>query len=668
MKKIKNKLILIFVSLSIMCVLILGVSSYYYGTKIIKKEITKSIDKTITQLDASIYEFLNEFQTSLNMFSNTELVKEVVNEEKDYPKTMQLFKSFKESKPAAAFVYFGPKKVLSGNKKLVTWPDSNLKLAKDPKWLATERTWYKDAIAKDGQIVWSKPYIDTTTKLPMITLSKSVKDSTNSVSGVMAIDLYLKDLSEKVTTFKTIDKSKIWVVNKSGDNYTILSSTDKEENNQLIKDNDLIKKIYEGDNGNFSNKNNYVIYKTNKLTDWKIVEFVDKSVFTDSMNGISYLVFIISIISLIISIIVAIPVSNKISNPIVKLSKLLNEVEKGNLNVKSNIKSNDEIGILSNCFNHMVDNMGNLINKSQETTQYLMKSSNSLSETTGQISVSAEEISKTIEDVAKGVGEQEKSSNDLVTEVSDLSSKIETASNHSNEIKVESDAIKSFASKGSITVENLHSKSEEITSSVKSILTTISMLQKRSKDIGNIIHVINGISDQTTLLALNASIEAARAGEAGKGFAVVAEEVRKLSEQSATSTSEISNIIEDIQQEIEKSVLAIQKTDTIVLSNKEIMKETQEFFNNIVNKIIQISDGITSVNNIILNMENSKNLLISKIDSIANVSSLTAAASEEICATIQEQSAVTVSVHQEVQELQSLADELKESVSVFTVN
>lgn len=170
------------------------------------------------------------------------------------------------------------------------------------------------------------------------------------------------------------------------------------------------------------------------------------------------------------------------------------------------------------------------------------------------------------------------------------------------------------------------------------------MLQKRSKDIGNIIHVINGISDQTTLLALNASIEAARAGEAGKGFAVVAEEVRKLSEQSATSTSEISNIIEDIQQEIEKSVLAIQKTDTIVLSNKEIMKETQEFFNNIVNKIIQISDGITSVNNIILNMENSKNLLISKIDSIANVSSLTAAASEEICATIQEQSAVTVSV------------------------
>ncbi|WNS76066.1 methyl-accepting chemotaxis protein [Bacillus sp. DTU_2020_1000418_1_SI_GHA_SEK_038] len=271
-------------------------------------------------------------------------------------------------------------------------------------------------------------------------------------------------------------------------------------------------------------------------------------------------------------------------------------------------------------------------------------------------------------EVSTGATEQAHNTNHLAEEIDSLSEKIEHASEYSKQIESRSMDTKDLSEQGNITMKNLYIKNEEITQSFHSIINMITTLQNKSKDIGDIVGVIDEISDKTRLLSLNAAIEAARAGEHGKGFAVVADEVKKLSDQSINSTSEISNIVKDIQNEIEKTFEAVKITDIIVQNNKSNMKETQEIFDSIVKRIDEITDEIKSISNAFIDMKNQKDSLVKEVESIANISEETAAASEEISATIEEQNNINNKVYEAITELQLLVNNLNQSISVFKIN
>ena len=109
----------------------------------------------------------------------------------------------------------------------------------------------------------------------------------------------------------------------------------------------------------------------------------------------------------------------------------------------------------------------------------------------------------------------------------------------------------------------------------------VAKLGERSKEIGNIVEVISGISGQTNLLALNAAIEAARAGEHGHGFAVVAEEVRKLAEESQHASKQIGDLIHTIQEETEHAVAAMETGREEAEKGRENVTATGEEFSEI---------------------------------------------------------------------------------------
>jgi methyl-accepting chemotaxis protein len=181
---------------------------------------------------------------------------------------------------------------------------------------------------------------------------------------------------------------------------------------------------------------------------------------------------------------------------------------------------------------------------------------------------------------------------------------------------------------------------------MKRVNQQMSKLEKDSKQIGDIIEVIDDIAEQTNLLALNAAIEAARAGDQGRGFAVVADEVRKLAERSGEATKQITTIIKDMQENTQQSVKAV--GDSVLSSQK-----TGETFENILTMVNESADKVSEIAAASEEQASQSSEVLAAIENISAGTEEAAAASEETAAT--------------AQSLAQLAEELNEAVEVFKI-
>jgi phosphate/phosphite/phosphonate ABC transporter binding protein len=186
------------------------------------------------------------------------------------------------------------------------------------------------------------------------------------------------------------------------------------------------------------------------------------------------------------------------------------------------------------------------------------RSAQELSTAVDSTSVSIEELSATIKEVAQKAEELATASEDTMAATEEILSSVREVEQHSKESAMLSDKVKTEASTfGMSSVEKTIEGMQNIKSSVEKTAHLIMKLGGRSQEIGKILNVIDEITDQTTLLALNAAILAAQAGEHGKGFSVVADEIKDLAERTSFSTREIADLIQAVQLEVKDSIHAM---------------------------------------------------------------------------------------------------------------
>ena len=298
-----------------------------------------------------------------------------------------------------------------------------------------------------------------------------------------------------------------------------------------------------------------------------------------------------------------------------------------------------------------------------KTAEELANSAVILGTSASEVSVSMEGVSKVVDEISKGASAQAENTEKGAKESEEIAIDIDTIVNTSEDLMSSTKEAEEMKNRGIGIVGILMQNTHDSNKSVKALKDMIESTSKSAEEINTASSVIVSIAEQTNLLALNAAIEAARAGEAGRGFAVVAEEIRKLAEQSASSTKTINDIIALLQQNMSLAFESMQKTAATMESQTDSIMDTEKIFNNLAGSIEAIHRGVDELNSAGEKINDKKIKIIHILHNLSVVAQENAASTEEASAAVEEQ---TVSMSEIVsinKKLLSLAAELKNIVN-----
>ena len=280
--------------------------------------------------------------------------------------------------------------------------------------------------------------------------------------------------------------------------------------------------------------------------DWSIIVKIDQTEAFNEAFKLRNLMLIISAFVLIVITITSLIIASSISNPMIVMSKIAAKVADGDLTVKMpEYKGNDEIGILMRSLGAMLSNIREQTSKILEVVSVLTVSVNEISVTLAQISTSAAQAASAVSETTATIEE--------VKQASYLSSqKTKLVSNAAHQSVETSEQGKKSVGDTIHVMNNIYDQMEAIAESIV-------VLSEKSQDISELIMTVDNLSEQSNLLAVNASIEAAKAGEHGKGFSVVAQEIRSLAEQSKQATNQVRSILKEIQKATNSAVMTTEK-------------------------------------------------------------------------------------------------------------
>jgi phosphate/phosphite/phosphonate ABC transporter binding protein len=226
----------------------------------------------------------------------------------------------------------------------------------------------------------------------------------------------------------------------------------------------------------------------------------------------------------------------------------------------------------------------------------ITSSTTDLSMAVESTSASIEQLSATIREVANNTNELAVAAEDTQSAITEIAASIKEVEQRAKESALLSEKVKKDAiSFGMTSIEKTIKGMQDIQASVEKTADCIGKLGGRSEEIGNILNVIDDITDQTTLLALNAAILAAQAGEHGKGFSVVADEIKSLAERTSLSTQEIAELIQAVRHEVADAVDAMGEGLKSVESGFAVTQEAADALRKIIETTKRSSDMATAI-------------------------------------------------------------------------
>ncbi|MGJ8646202.1 MAG: methyl-accepting chemotaxis protein [Marinomonas colpomeniae] len=317
------------------------------------------------------------------------------------------------------------------------------------------------------------------------------------------------------------------------------------------------------------------------LSETKLMGESAKSEASTAASLSIFIITIVLIVSIVIAVLVALWVSRSIKNPLKEVMDVLGKISNGDFTQRSKVNTQDEFGELSRWVNE-------LVSKLQAVMKDIDLSSN-------KVANSADSNVRLAGDSKRLMSAQNQRTTEVASSMNEMTTTVEQVAKSSEIILHQIQSVDQGATKSRAQMDANIQKNEHLLAKIEESTLVVNQLDEYSKDIGNILDVIQQIAEQTNLLALNAAIEAARAGEQGRGFAVVADEVRTLATRTQSSTEDIQRVIVQLQQGVTKTVGSMSESHTSANASVEEARLVGASLTELQHNMTEIRDLSTQI-------------------------------------------------------------------------
>lgn len=578
MKKFRSlsfRIPIIIISMILLLVSILAVLSVFSSGRAIKKTALEGFHSTISGFSYVLDMVLHEQKLAISTYSQSPILLDgILYRNDENLKTLALDTLKKFSSVNEYSINLGISDI-NGN---IILDDANPNLI--GKSLNEEHSDLMTMLRENNYnaVYDNKIVMSSTTGAHAILLCVGIRDLNNNVAGIVYLNLDL----EKINSYFLDNipfSGRVSVINNN--NMEILLSSDSQEIGQkLSSDFDVIKNTKSGiiEDYHYRSDNAKRTLAYNRIMEmpWTItLSKPNGEIYREIANSIIRILIIAPSFMILFSLFIFIYI-NTITKPLIKLTLEAKEISEGNLIYKKlNINSKDELGELALSFQDIKHKLSSVIKNVMASSDEISMSSRELSQQAVNLSSRTESQAASLEETASSMEEM----------ASTIKSSTEQAVEGNNMMIDSRDAVKNACDIILETTRNI----EEVNDA--------------SNKIKDITKIIEDIAFQTNILALNASVEAARAGDMGKGFAVVASEVRNLAQTTQSSVKDITNLVDNAYEKINKATESVRASQEIFIEIQSKIDDTARIMQDISSTAIEQNAGVEQVNKAVADMD-----------------------------------------------------------------